>query len=121
MARSSDPTRFTIAEARDALAAKDISARELAQAHVDAVGKARSLNAFITETPDHAMSRAAQSDARIAAGEARPLEGIPLAIKDLFCTQGVRTTAASRILDNFVPTYESTVSQNLWDAGAVMV
>ena len=82
MARSSDPTRFTIAEARDALAAKDISARELAQAHVDAVARARTLNAFITETPDHALSRAAQSDARIAAGEARPLEGIPLAIKD---------------------------------------
>jgi len=121
MARSSDPTRVTIAEARDALAAKDISARELAQAHVDAVVKARTLNAFITETPDHALSRAAQSDARIAAGEARPLEGIPLAIKDLFCTQGVRTTAASRILDNFIPTYESAVSQNLWDAGAVMV
>ena len=96
MARSSDPTGFTLAEARDALAAKDISARELAQAHVDAVVKARPLNAFITETPDHALSRAAQSDARIAAGEARPLEGIPLAIKDLFCTQGVRTTAASR-------------------------
>jgi len=121
MARTTDPTRFTIAEARDALAAKHISARELAQAHVDAVARARSLNAFITETPDHALSRAAQSDARIAAGEARPLEGIPLAIKDLFCTQGVRTTAASRILDNFIPTYESTVSQNLWDAGAVMV
>jgi aspartyl-tRNA(Asn)/glutamyl-tRNA(Gln) amidotransferase subunit A len=121
MARGTDPTRFTIAEARDALAAKDISARELAQAHVDAVARARSLNAFITETPDHALSRAAQSDARIAAGEARPLEGIPLAIKDLFCTQGVRTTAASRILDNFIPTYESAVSQNLWDAGAVMV
>jgi aspartyl-tRNA(Asn)/glutamyl-tRNA(Gln) amidotransferase subunit A len=121
MARSSDPTRFTIAEARDALAAKDISARELAQAHVDAIARARPLNAFITETPDHALSRAAQSDVRIASGEVRPLEGIPLAIKDLFCTQGVRTTAASRILDNFVPTYESKVSQNLWEAGAVMV
>ena len=61
------------------------------------------------------------ADSRIAKGEARPLEGLPLAVKDLFCTKGVRTTAASRILDNFVPTYESTVTRNLWDAGAVML
>jgi len=70
MARSSDPTRFTIGEARAALAAKDISARELAQSHIDAVARARALNAFITETPDQALSRAAQSDARIASGDA---------------------------------------------------
>src|SRR3984885_10175647 len=121
MAQASDPTRFTIAQARAALASKDISATELAQAHVDAIAKAHALNAFITEVPEHALSNAESSDARIAAGEARPLEGIPLAIKDLFCTNGVRTTAASRILDNFVPTYESTVTQNLWNAGAVML
>ena len=121
MARPSDLTRFTLAQARDALVAKAISARELADAHIDAIAKARPLNAFITETPDQALALSAQSDARIAAGEARPLEGIPLAIKDLFCTDGVRTTAASRILDNFVPTYESTVTRNLWNAGAVML
>ena len=121
MARPSDPTRFTLAEAREALLSKAISARELAQAHLDAIAQARPLNAFITETSDHALALAAQSDARIAAGEARLLEGLPLAIKDLFCTAGVRTTAASRILDNFVPTYESTVTRNLWNAGAVLV
>jgi len=121
MALSSDPTRFTIADARDALAGKQISATELAQAHITALTAATALNAFITETPDRALSAAETSDARIAAGEARPLEGIPLAIKDLFCTKGVRTTAASRILDNFFPTYESTVTQNLWDAGALML
>jgi aspartyl-tRNA(Asn)/glutamyl-tRNA(Gln) amidotransferase subunit A len=79
------------------------------------------LNAFITETPERALEMAAASDVRLSAGEARPLEGLPLAIKDLFCTRGVRTTAASRILDNFVPPYESTVTQNLWDAGAVLL
>jgi aspartyl-tRNA(Asn)/glutamyl-tRNA(Gln) amidotransferase subunit A len=121
MARPSDPTQFTIAEARDALLAKKISATELAQAHIDAIIRAHALNAFISETPEHALSNAETSDALIAAGEARPLEGIPLAIKDLFCTLGVRTTAASRILDNFTPTYESTVTQNLWNAGAVML
>jgi len=121
MALSSDPTRFTIAEARDALAAKQISATELTNAHLSAITAAKSLNAFITETPDRALSAAESSDARIAAGEARPLEGIPLAIKDLFCTDGVRTTAASRILDNFFPTYESAVTQNLWNAGAIML
>src|SRR3954469_8056676 len=121
MAQSSDPTRFTIADARDVLAAKQISATELAKAHVGAMTAATALNAFITETPDRALSAAETSDARIAAGEARPLEGIPLAIKDLFCTKDVRTTAASRMLDNFFPTYESTVTQNLWNAGAIML
>src|SRR6266403_490841 len=99
MALTSDPLELTIAEARDALKAKAISARELAEAHVRAIDGARVLNAFITETPDRALSSAADSDARIMRGEARALEGIPIAIKDLFCTKGVRTTAASRILD----------------------
>jgi aspartyl-tRNA(Asn)/glutamyl-tRNA(Gln) amidotransferase subunit A len=71
------------------------------------------------ETPDQALAAAERSDQRIAEGEARPLEGLPLAIKDLFCTKGVRTTAGSRMLEHFVPTYESTVTRNLWDAGAV--
>jgi aspartyl-tRNA(Asn)/glutamyl-tRNA(Gln) amidotransferase subunit A len=121
MVKRSNPAQFTLAEARQALAAKAISARELAEAHIDAIAKARSLNAFVTETPDQALALAAQADRRIAAGEARPLEGIPIAIKDLFCTERVRTTAGSRILDDFVPTYESTVTSNLWNAGAVLL
>ncbi len=112
---------FTLAEARDALKAKRLSARELTQAMIKAMEAARPLNAFVTETPELALRMADESDARLARGEARALEGLPLAIKDLFCTRGVRTTAGSRILDNFVPPYESTVSQNLWDAGAVML
>jgi aspartyl-tRNA(Asn)/glutamyl-tRNA(Gln) amidotransferase subunit A len=117
----SDLTNFTLAEARDAVAAKKVSSTELTGAFVKAVADARSLNAFVTETPDKAMAMAVESDARIAKGEARPLEGLPLAIKDLFCTKGVKTTAGSNILNNFIPPYESTVSQNLWDAGAVML
>ena len=112
---------FTLAEARDAVQSKKISATELTRALVGAMESARPLNAYITETADKALAMAAASDARIAKGEARPLEGLPLAIKDLFCTEGVRTTAGSRILENFVPPYESTVTQNLWNAGAVML
>ncbi|HEX4301598.1 MAG TPA: Asp-tRNA(Asn)/Glu-tRNA(Gln) amidotransferase subunit GatA [Rhizomicrobium sp.] len=114
-------TDFTLAQARDAVAAKKISSTELTKAFSKAVADARPLNAFVTETPEKALEMAAASDARIAKGEARPLEGLPLAIKDLFCTKGVKTTAGSKILGNFIPPYESTVSQNLWDAGAVML
>src|SRR4051812_31627224 len=114
-------THLTLTEARDGLAAKQFSATELAQAHVTAIEAARPLNAFITETPEHALAGAKASDARIAKGERRPLEGLPLAIKDLYCTEGVLTTAASHILDGFKPPYESTVSANLWRDGAVMV
>ena len=102
-------TDFSLAEARDAIAAKKVSSMELTSAFVKAVAGAKSLNAFVTETPDKAMAMAAASDVRIAKGEARPLEGLPLAIKDLFCTKGVRTTAGSHILGNFIPPYESTV------------
>ncbi|HLY06888.1 MAG TPA: Asp-tRNA(Asn)/Glu-tRNA(Gln) amidotransferase subunit GatA [Rhizomicrobium sp.] len=112
---------FTLADARDALRAKAISATELTAAFTKAIADARPLNAFITETPERAVEMAAQSDRRIATGDARALEGIPLAIKDLFCTKDVRTTAGSRILENFVPPYESTVTQNLWNAGAVLL
>src|SRR5437762_8553133 len=115
------PREFTLAEARDALRERRISASELADQFVKAIADARPLNAFVTETAERAMKMAAKSDARIAAGEARALEGLPLAIKDLFCTKDVRTTAGSRMLENFVPPYESTVTQNLWDAGAVML
>ncbi|MBL8697408.1 MAG: Asp-tRNA(Asn)/Glu-tRNA(Gln) amidotransferase subunit GatA [Alphaproteobacteria bacterium] len=114
-------TDLTIAEARTALRSKKMSARELTTAHVEAVAGARALNAFITETPDRALAMAAESDKRLASGQGRALDGIPLAIKDLFCTRDVQTTAGSRILSGFKPPYESTVSQNLWNAGAVML
>jgi aspartyl-tRNA(Asn)/glutamyl-tRNA(Gln) amidotransferase subunit A len=116
-----DLTALTIAEARDKLRKKEFSASELTRAHIDAMAAARALNAYVLETPEKAEAMAQAADARLARGEAGPLEGIPLGIKDLFCTEGVRTTACSRILDNFVPTYESTVTANLWRDGAVML
>src|ERR1700712_1599301 len=117
----SELTAMTLAEARDALAAKKASSRELTGAFVAAIEGARPLNAFITETAEKALAMADASDKRRAAGSTGALEGLPLAIKDLFCTKGTRTTAASKILGNFIPPYESTVTQNLWDAGAVML
>src|ERR1041385_62244 len=117
----SELTALTIAAARDGLKQKKFSAAELADAHLAAMEKARALNAYVLETPERAAAMAKASDARIAKGEAGPLEGVPLAIKDMFCTEGVRTTACSHILDNFVPTYESTVSANLWRDGAVLL
>jgi aspartyl-tRNA(Asn)/glutamyl-tRNA(Gln) amidotransferase subunit A len=117
----SELTALTIANARDGLKQKKFSAAELADAHLAAIEKARSLNAYVLETPERANAMAKAADARIAKGAAGPLEGIPLAIKDMFCTQGVRTTACSHILDNFVPTYESTVSGQLWRDGAVLL
>jgi len=114
-------TSLTIAEARDGLKAKRFSAAELADAHLAAMEKARVLNAYVHETPDAARAMAQASDGRIASGEAGPLEGIPLAVKDMFCTKGVRSTACSHILDNFVPAYESTVTAQLWRDGAVML
>jgi aspartyl-tRNA(Asn)/glutamyl-tRNA(Gln) amidotransferase subunit A len=114
-------TDLTLAEARDGLRAKRFSARELAAAFNDAVARIEPLNAYITATPERALEMAAASDARLAKGEAGALEGIPLAIKDLFCTKGVLTTAASHILDGFIPSYESTVTERLWAAGAVML
>ena len=117
----SDPTRLTLAGARDAVRSKRISSRELTESHVAAVEAARPLNVFITETPERALAMADASDARLARGEAGPLEGLPLGIKDLYCTDGVQTTAGSRILEGFVPAYESTVSAQLWRDGAVML
>ncbi len=121
MTLPSSPLEFTLAQARDALRAKAISSTELTTSFIEAIAGARVLNAFVTETPERALEMAAASDSRLKRGEGRPLEGLPLAIKDLFCTKGVRTTAGSRILENFVPPYESTVTQNLWDDGAVML
>jgi aspartyl-tRNA(Asn)/glutamyl-tRNA(Gln) amidotransferase subunit A len=118
----SDLTRQTLAQARDGLRAKQFSAVELTRAFLDAIERANPhLNAYVLPTPEHALAQAAASDRRLAAGDARPLEGLPLGNKDLFCTRGIRTTACSRILDDFKPTYESTVGQNLWDAGAIML
>jgi aspartyl-tRNA(Asn)/glutamyl-tRNA(Gln) amidotransferase subunit A len=116
-----DLTALSIAQARDALKKKEITAAEIADAHIGAIEQARSLNAYVLETPDVARKMAKESDARIAAGKAGPLEGIPLGIKDLFCTKGVRTTASSHILGNFIPPYESTVTAQLWRDGAVML
>jgi aspartyl-tRNA(Asn)/glutamyl-tRNA(Gln) amidotransferase subunit A len=113
---------FTLAGARAALRARQVSARELTTAHLGAIEALNPrLNAFITVTPDLALRQAAAADAALARGEAGNLTGIPLAIKDLFCTAGVRTTAASRILEPFVPPYESTVTANLLRDGAVFL
>ena len=117
----SELTALTLAEARDGLKKKTFSAAELAQAHRAAIEKARALNAYVLETAERAADMAKASDARIAKGEARPLEGIPLGVKDMFCTADVRTTACSHILDTFEPTYESTVTANLWRDGAVLL
>ncbi len=117
----SDLTALTIAEIRDGLAAGRFSATELTRAYLATMEAARELNAYIVETPDKALAMAAVSDARIAGGEARALEGVPLGIKDLFCTEGVHAQAASHILDGFKPVYESTVTANLWADGAVML
>lgn len=108
-------------EARSKLLKKEISSVELTQAFLAAMAAARDKNVFITETADLALEQARRSDEAIAHGAAGALEGLPLAINDLYCTQGVRTTAASRLLENFIPPYESTVTQNLRDAGAVFL
>ena len=114
-------TDLTIAGMKAGLAKREFSAVELTEAHLAAMAAARHLNAFIIETPEIARAQAAAADAALAKGEARPLTGIPLGIKDLFCTKGVQTTAASKILEGFVPPYESTVSGNLFADGAVML
>jgi aspartyl-tRNA(Asn)/glutamyl-tRNA(Gln) amidotransferase subunit A len=114
-------TSLTIAEARAGLKEKRFSAAELADAHLAAIEQARALNAYVLETPERARAMAQAADTRLAKGEPGPLDGIPLAVKDMFCTAGVRTTACSHILDTFVPTYESTVSAQLWRDGAVLL
>ncbi len=116
------PTDFTLRGAIDALNEGMISSVELTQAHLDGIAKLNPrLNAYITVTGEKALEAAKASDARRAAGQVGPLEGIPLAIKDLFCTAGTLTTAGSKILGNFVPPYESTVSGNLLRDGAVFL
>jgi aspartyl-tRNA(Asn)/glutamyl-tRNA(Gln) amidotransferase subunit A len=114
-------TELSLAQARDGLVSKRFSARELALSYIAAVEAARPLNAFITETPEQALAMAAAVDHRRARGETLPLDGVPIAVKDVFCTNGVLTTAGSHILDRFDPPYEATVTEKLWQAGAVML
>jgi aspartyl-tRNA(Asn)/glutamyl-tRNA(Gln) amidotransferase subunit A len=116
-----DLTNLTIAEALKGLESKDFTATELTNAYISAMEDARHLNCFITETPDIALKQAEESDTRRAVGQPRALDGIPIAVKDLFCTEGVQTTAGSHILEGFVPQYESTTTQKLWNDGAVML
>lgn len=114
-------THLSITEALAGLSKKEFSAVEYTRAHIETTEQNRDLNCYITETPDIALRQAAESDARRAKGQTGLLDGIPIAIKDLFCTQGVRTTAASRILEQFVPEYESTVTSKIFAEGAVML
>ena len=117
-----DLTDLGVAAIRDGVRDGAFSAREVAEAFIAKVSAATALNAFLVETPDHALAAADAADAARAGGETlKPLAGVPIGMKDLFCTNGVATTAASHILEGFTPPYESTVSQNLWDAGAGML
>ena len=117
----SELSKLTIAEARDRLRKGDVTSVEITQACLDQIENAGVLNAFVHKTPEIALDRAAAADVRLKAGDAPDMCGIPLGIKDLFCTKGVPSQAASAILKGFKPEYESTVSQNLLDAGAVML
>ena len=117
-----DLTQLTLSEARDGLRKKTFTATELTNAHLAAIEQGNpALNAYVLVTAEHALAQAKESDKRFASGKARDLEGLPLGNKDLFCTTGIRTTACSKILDDFKPAYESTVGGNLWNAGAVML
>ncbi|MGV6802414.1 MAG: Asp-tRNA(Asn)/Glu-tRNA(Gln) amidotransferase subunit GatA [bacterium] len=117
----SDVSNLTLAALRDGLKSKEFTAKEVTQTFIDRIEAATTLNAFITPTPEKAMQMAASSDEKLAKGEGGALEGIPLGIKDLFCTRDTLTTAASYILDGFHPKYESTVTNNLFSDGAVML
>jgi aspartyl-tRNA(Asn)/glutamyl-tRNA(Gln) amidotransferase subunit A len=116
-----DLTSLTLAEARDRLKSRALSSLEIAKAHLEAIERAKALNAFVAVTADKALEMATASDVRLAKGEGGPLEGLPIGVKDLYATRGVHTQACSHILDGFRPTYESTVTANLWRDGAVML
>ena len=116
-----DLNKLGLAEARDALRAGDVTSLELTDACLSAIDGAGALNAFVHHTPEIARTQAAAADARIKAGDAPAMCGLPIGIKDLFCTKGVPSQAGSRILEGFLPEYESTVSGNLLEAGAVML
>ena len=117
----SDLMKLTLASARDALRSGQITAVELTEASLAAVEASKPLNAFVHDTSDIARAQAVAADLRLQAGDAPDMCGLPIGMKDLFCTKGVATQAASAILKGFKPEYESTVSQKLFDAGAVMV
>src|SRR5690242_4189425 len=115
-------TQLTLSDAVDGLKAKKFSSKEITQAFLTEIEKSNPhLNAYVVVTADKALKMADKADANLKAGKGGRLEGAPLGIKDLFCTEGVRTTACSNILGEFTPTYESTVTQNLWNQGAVML
>ena len=116
-----DLTSLTLAEARDRLKSRAISSLEITKAHLAAIERAEALNAFVATTADKALEMAEAADVRLAKGQGGPLEGLPIGVKDLYATRGVHTQACSHILDGFKPTYESTVTANLWRDGAVML
>jgi aspartyl-tRNA(Asn)/glutamyl-tRNA(Gln) amidotransferase subunit A len=109
-----DLTKLTLADALDGLKAKKFSSREITQDFIRTIEGSRVLNAYVVETPEKALEMADKADERLGKGEGGKLEGAPLGVKDLYCTKGIRTTACSNILGEFTPTYESTVTQNLW-------
>ena len=116
-----DLTSLTLAEARNRLKSRAMSSLEITKAHLEAIERAKALNAFVAMTADKALEMAEVSDVRLAKGEGGPLEGLPIGVKDLYATRGVHTQACSHILDRFKPTYELTVTANLWRDGAVML
>ena len=117
----SDLLKFDLLQASKAIKNKEFSSLELTNAYIEAIENTSSLGAYLEIVKDHALSMAKISDENISNGVSRPLEGLPIGVKDMFCTKDIKTTASSKILDNFYPTYESTVTQNLWDDGAVML
>ena len=117
----SDLLKFDLLQASKAIKNKEFSSLELTNAYIEAIENTSSLGAYLEIVKDHALSMAKISDENISNGVSRPLEGLPIGVKDMFCTKGIKTTASSKILDNFYPTYESTVTQNLWNDGAVML
>jgi aspartyl-tRNA(Asn)/glutamyl-tRNA(Gln) amidotransferase subunit A len=112
---------FDLSSAIKALKNKEISSFELTNAYLNAIENTSNLGAYLDIQKDYALQMAKKSDEKISQGMAGPLEGVPIAVKDMFCTKDIKTTASSKILENFYPTYESTVTQNLWDDGAVML
>ena len=116
-----DLSKLTIAGARDAMRKGDVSSVELTEGYLKSIESAGALNAFVHNTPEIAVEQAKAADTRIQAGDAPDMCGIPLGIKDLFCTKGVASQAASGILEGFKPEYESTVTSQLFDAGSVML
>ena len=117
----SDLLKFDLLSASIALKNKEFSSLELTNAYFEAIEQTSALGAYLEIVKDHSINMAKASDKNFKNGTARPLEGLPIGVKDMFCTKDIKTTASSKILENFCPTYESTVTQNLWDDGAVML